>query len=108
MTCIGGVPLDATINLLTIIFKVIFQFNSVETSWPDAHGRVSLFGEQYLGEQIAFLSYDELTTSRRNRQDLLEVLDLAARGKVKAHCEIRDINDLNRYVNVIPVENRGE
>jgi hypothetical protein len=108
MTCIGGVPLSATINLLTIIFKVIVQFYSVQirdlTLMEESH----CSGHSIWVNKLPSCHNNEVTTFLRNRQDLLEVLDLAARGKVKAHCEIRDIDDLNRYVNVILAENRGE
>jgi hypothetical protein len=101
MTCIGGVPLDATINLLTIIFKVTVQSYSVQTCDLTLMEESHCSGHGIWVNKLPYCRSNELTTFLRNRQDLLEVLDLAARGKVKACCEIRDIEDLNRYVNVI-------
>lgn len=106
MTCIG-VSLDATINLQTIIFKVIVQFYSVQTCDLTLMEESHCSGHGIGINRLPYCHKNDLTFLR-NRQDLLEVLDLAARGKVKAHCEIRDIDELNRYVNVILAQNREE
>lgn len=34
----------------------------------------------------------------RNRQDAVEALDIAAHGKVKCQYEIREFDQVNRYV----------